>query len=147
MALDRVTLVDIVATHPSAGDGIDGWRSAMAESDGALSAARAFVARRLPVDSPAGQCVLSVGAVAGGDEAFRGAVSPRMIHTPQLNPFIADVGARLNRESLSARLTDRLAVLSPPTYFPLVLIHCKRCQQVHHSECAYNSRADQESCS
>jgi hypothetical protein len=119
LGLDRVALLDIVATYPSEEEGSQAWLGAMGEAGSALAAASKFIAERLPIDSPAGQFVLPIGAVFGGDEASRGSAMPRMIRTPQQNPFAGDPAVRHARQALTDQLRQMLNNLPKPRTFPV----------------------------
>lgn len=134
MGLDRVALLDVIATHPSDGVGSQPWSNAQVEAGNALRAADRFIGERLATDSPAGHFVVSVGSVVGGDEMYRGALSSRTIRLPQPNPRAEDPAGQPIRQALTRQLHELLTLLPQPRHFPVVLIHCPRCRQVHHTQ-------------
>ena len=98
--LDRVALLDIVATHPADGQGLEPWLIAARQSDIAYAAVQDVLNTRLRSDTPAGHFVCPIGAIVGGNEGFRGAGAPRMVRAPQENPLRSEPAAREIRSRL-----------------------------------------------
>lgn len=145
MGLDRFALVDIVGTLISDGES-GAWLSALGQAQLAREAMDMIIAGRLDANSAAGQFVWSVGAVADGDEGVRGAGGLQMLRPPQQNPKLAarDLEALKHREALLANITQLLADLPVPRYFPVTFLDCRECRNIHYFEdaaCPLNSKA------
>ncbi len=132
--LNRVALFDIVAGAPAGGEDSRAWFLAAQNATISLNAVREVIAARLPSNSPAGQLVWPVAAVAGGSEAFRGAGIPQVVRMPQDNPLIGNPDAKSTREALAARVLKMLSGLPQPRSFPIVLINCTRCKRLHQPQ-------------
>jgi hypothetical protein len=128
LGLDRVALLDILASEPVAGVGSDAWLVAGARARDFLEQMRAVLARRLPENSPVGHWVWSVGAVAVGHETARGAGGPLCLREALPNPRTA------TRTDIAARLVRLLGDLPQPRVWPVLLTDCRVCGRVHASE-------------
>ena len=133
LGLDRVALLDVIATTPADGQDMHAWLGAASNARIAFATMSDIIAARLPEDTVAGQFVWPVGAVIGGCERDRGASIPRLIRAPQDNPYRTNAIAQRTRTTLSEKLHTLLAILPQPTFFPVVLVCCKTCRAIHRS--------------
>ena len=131
LGLDRVALLDVIATTPAAGRDGQAWLHAMANATVALKTVRSFIETRLLNETLAGQFVWPVGAVIGGSESERGAGIPRMLRSPQENPRPYASEMQRNRDNLAARLFEMLRPLPTPRVFPVILVYCRTCDAIH----------------
>ena len=125
---NRVALLDVIATGPNGGD----WLTATYVADETRRVMLQDLDKRLPAACPAGHCVYSIGAVAGGNEASRAAVSADWRRAAQDSPLLVkDPVVREHRKELEGNLLDILAALPKPLYLKAVYCDCPDCRQVH----------------
>lgn len=129
LGLDRVAFVDIIAHHPSTGNGSDAWLTAGADAQSSLAAMSPTLAARLPDDSAAGQFAWSIGTVAGGDETMRGAGAPILLRPPQPNPW-----RTTDRSAFEGGIAEILRALPHPTSWPVILRDCRPCNAIHAAD-------------
>jgi hypothetical protein len=128
LGLDRVALLDVIATEPANGSDIYAWFAARNIAEGALKAMDQVLSDRLPPYSPAGHIALSPGAVVGGDESFRGAPIVKVLRAGD----VAAAGAQIpDRERLNSALQKALRAQTKPKFFPAVYVQCVECARIH----------------
>ncbi len=138
LGLDRVALLDVVATEPSDGENLFAWLAAHNTAEEALAAMESVLAARLPDYSPAAHIALSPGAVVGADEAFRGAPVCKILRPAQ----VSCLDGLPDRSRLNTAIRKSLAKLPRPTFFPAVYVQCSACSKIHslHDEsCGFSA--------
>ena len=126
LGLDYVGYLDIIANQPMTGDHPGAaWWAASGKSFRSFQLSQPFLDERVPENSPIGQWVWSVGAVAGKDERFAGAGAPRLLREPRRNPHTP---RRARLEELLAKL---LATVPRSTTYPVLLKDCRQCNTLH----------------
>lgn len=129
LGCDRVALLDLIANPPADGINMQAWHNASVIALRTESAMADVLSNRLPTDCTAGHWVYSVGAVAGGDETFRGSGLPQQYREAQ--PIVPIRGA--HRIKLIGAITDILSRVSPPYSLPAVYMNCRVCKRIHHA--------------
>lgn len=112
MGFDRVALLDIITNPPLSG--LDGQ---MAGCD---------LKNRLPVHSPAGHYVWSMG-----DEMQRGTGSPAELQVGGQNPLLQDAAVKACRAVINESLCNELGKLPVPRNLAAVFVDCKECGKLH----------------
>lgn len=139
MGLNKVALLDLIANPPVSGNDGQAWLIAgavAAASESAMKQKRARDAKgsvlneRLSEDSPVGHWILSLGAVAGGDESMRGAGMPVELRKAIENPLLQDSTTQSNRKEMEKNLDSILRGFIPRG-FPIILVDCRACRKIH----------------
>jgi hypothetical protein len=139
MGFDRVALLDLIANPPVGGPGSGGWLNALAVAGLSMEAMAPVLKGRLPSETRAGRFVLSIGAVEGGLEDKRGAISTRMLREARL---AATGEVQIYRKEVEDNLLKVLADLPRPkvvcdrdrlddSYVSFVFDDCVKCGKVH----------------
>jgi hypothetical protein len=129
LELDRVNLLDVIATEPATGTNLTAWFGAHSMSQAALAAIKDVLAARLPRYSPSGHMALVPGAVIGADESIRGAPLFEILRSGV--PAPARVGQSPGRARLNDKLRKVLAKQPNPRYYPAIFVQCVACERVH----------------
>lgn len=130
MGFDRVALLDIIA-NPAV-SGLDGqtWITALNVADLPQCALVSGLKNRLPVNSPAGHYVWSIGSVADG-RTERGAGSPVELQLAMQNPLLKDEEVKACRTAINERLHHELGKLPAPRNLRAIFVDCEKCGQIH----------------
>jgi hypothetical protein len=140
MGLNKIALLDFIANPHASGDDGQAWLLAgeiAAASENAMKHKRALDAKntvleeRLSDNSPIGHWVLSLGAVAGGDEGMRGAGMPVELRKAIENPLLQNSNTQTNRKQMGKNLGGILGSFAVPKGFPIILIDCRACRKIH----------------
>jgi hypothetical protein len=132
LGFNRVALLDIIASPPVSGPSGGAWVTAAAVANETRRAMSHDLEKRLPEDSPAGHCVYSIGAVAGGDEASRAAVSADWRRAALENPLLVDAPVvRAHRKQIEENLVKIFQALPKPLNLRAAYCDCPDCKQVH----------------
>jgi hypothetical protein len=131
LGCDRVGLLDLIANPPADGINMGAWHNASVISQDTETVMAGVLADRLPMDSPAGHWVYSVGAVAGGDETVRGAGLPQRYREAQEN--ILPSATKGVRSELNDGITEILSQVSRPYALPAIYMNCRICKRIHHA--------------
>lgn len=132
MGFNRVALLDVIASPPASGPDGGAWVTAAVVAEEARHAMSHDLNGRLPLVSPAGHCVYSIGAVVGGYEAYRGAVSADWRREAIDNPLLAkDPVVRGRREEVEENLLKIFEALPKPLNLRTAYCDCPDCKQVH----------------
>jgi hypothetical protein len=132
LGLDRVALLDIVASPPVSGPSGGAWISAAGVAGESRRVMQRVFDERLPKDSLAAHFVLSIGAVEGGDESRRGSCCVEELRASHDNRRLATApSVRKNRRKLERNLQETLASLPKPTNLRVIFVDCRRCGQIH----------------
>ncbi|MGO9272419.1 MAG: hypothetical protein ACLQOO_19685 [Terriglobia bacterium] len=132
MGFNRVALLDVIASPPASGQSGGAWVTAAGIADETRRAMLHDLDKRLPAASPAGHCVYSIGAVAGGDEASRAAVSADWRRPALDNPLlVSDPVVRGHRKLVEENLVKIFDALPKPPNLRAVYCDCLDCRQVH----------------
>lgn len=131
LGLDKIALLDLIANPPADGINIGAWSNAsMIASKTEKAMSKVFGNRLLP-NSAAGHWVYSLGAVAGGNEAMRGAGYPNQYRAPQQNSFAANSDISNERQSLEQSVTTIFNRVPNPYSLPALHINCRTCRIIH----------------
>lgn len=123
MGLNRVLLLDIIANPPSEGSDGSAWTEAAIGASASYRSMRPILESRLYQGCPAGHVALPSGAVPGGDETMRGAISPVLLRHAVDSPLLqTEPKVRARRQDLNERLLRRLKHISVPRYAPAVFV-------------------------
>lgn len=128
---DRVALLDLIANPPADGINMGAWHSASVVAQKTEDAMQQVLLNRLPADCAAAHWVYSVGAVAGGDETFRGSGLPQQYREAQ--PTARSGIGETQRTELNESIVDILSRVSPPYFLPAVYMNCRLCKRIHHA--------------
>lgn len=141
LGFDKIALLEVIANPPADGVNLGAWMNASAIADKTEQAMKRIISNRLPADSIAGHWVLSLGAVAGGDEIMRGSSYPTQYRLPQKNNFIIGSEVDARRQMMEKNITSILNKLPNPNSLPALYINCRSCRMIH--PCAMNHPCNQ----
>jgi len=130
MGFDRVALLDIIANPAVSGLNGQAWFTALNVADLPGRALASDLKNRLPVNSPAGHYVWSIGSVAGGGTE-RGAGSPVELQLAMQNPLLKDEEVKACRTAINERLHHELGKLPAPRNLRAIFVDCEKCGQIH----------------
>lgn len=128
---NRVALLDVVGNPPVTGPDGQAWLIAGGVAADSRRAMSRILEARLPVDSPIGHYVWSVGAVVGGHEGMRGSGSIEELRCPRDNPFLADVETTTQRSVIEEHLSGIFADLPKPQNLRVIFTDCRSCGAIH----------------
>lgn len=132
MGLDRVFLLDVIANPPVSGQDGQAWFLALEVATLAREAFSKDLQHRLPVKSPAGHYVWSVGSVVGGDETRRGAGSPLELRRGGPNPLlVGNSEVQSVRNEVNKNLLNGFNKLPAPRSLYAVFLDCDKCGEIH----------------
>jgi len=134
LGFNRVALLDVIANPPVSGPDGQAWLNAAAVAADSKRAMSRILERRLPLDSPAGHYVWSVGAVVGGHEGMRGSISIEELKVVRDNPLPSlDTQVSDRRHEVEKHLRNILTPLPKPLNLSLrvVFTDCQACGQIH----------------
>ena len=131
MGFDRVALLDIIANPPVSDWDGQAWFTALNVADLSRKALANDLKNRLPVNSPAGHYVWSIGAVTGGAETKREADAPLELHAGTQNPLLQDEEVKACRAAINQSLCSELGKLPGPRNLRAVFVDCEKCGQIH----------------
>lgn len=131
MGFDRVALLDVIANSPVSGLDGQAWFTTLNVADLSRRVWASDFKNRLPVNSPAGHYVWSVGSVAGGDGTERGAGSPVELQLATQNPLLKDEEVKACRSAINERLHHELGKLPAPRNLRAIFVDCEKCGQIH----------------
>lgn len=131
MGFDRVALLDVIANSPVSGLDGQAWFTALNVADLSRRALASDLKNRLPVNSPAGHYVWSIGSVAGGDGTERGAGSPVELQLAMQNPLLKDEEVKACRTAINERLHHELGKLPAPRSLRAIFVDCEKCGEIH----------------
>jgi len=131
LGLDKVALLDLIANPPADGINIGAWSNASTIASKTEKAMSKVFGNRLLPNSPAGYWVYSLGAVAGGNEAMRGAGYPNQYRAPQQNSFDANSDISNERQALEQSVTTIFNRVPTPYSLPALYINCRTCRVIH----------------
>lgn len=121
MGFDKVVLLDFIINPPVSGNGIDAWLQAVSVAIQTEKKMSRVLQNRLPGEFSAGHFVLSLGAVAGGDEVDRGSASPKALKPPVQNALLQEETVSNNRKEVEGNLKLLLESKAKPIAFPYIL--------------------------
>ncbi len=107
------------------------WSNASMIADKTEKAMAKIFSNRLLPNSIAGHWVYSLGAVAGGNEAVRGAGYPNQYRTPQPNNFATGTDSYNCRQAVAERVTSIFKCMPNPYSLPALYINCRTCRVIH----------------
>ncbi len=129
---DRVALLDVIANPPVFGPDGQAWLTVAAVADDSRAAMAHVLKKRLPVDSPAGPYVWSIGAVVGGDEGRRGSSSVTELRPAHDNPLLSEHSrVTERRRQVEESLGMLFASLPKPMNLRVIFSDCQACGQIH----------------
>lgn len=129
---DRVALLDVIANPPVSGPDGQAWIVAGDLADRARRAIAPLMKERLPVHSPVGHYVWSIGAVAGGDEGKRGAGFPVELRAAGENLSLSkDLMVRRRRVEVEENLRKMFEELPKPLNLRVIFVDCPGCGKIH----------------
>jgi hypothetical protein len=131
LGLDKVALLDLIANPPADGVNIGAWSNASMIASKTEKAMSKIFSNRLLLGSVAGHWVYSLGAVAGGNEALRGAGYPNQYRTPQQNIFATETDTYNRRQALEKSIISIFNRLPNPYSLPALYINCRNCRVIH----------------
>lgn len=131
LGCDGVALLDLIANPPADGINMGAWHNASVVALKTEDAMQQVLANRLLADCAAAHWVYSVGAVAGGDETFRGSGLPQQYREAQATARSEISEAQ--RIELEESIVDIFSRVSPPYFLPAVYVNCRLCQRIHHA--------------
>ena len=118
---DRVAQLDIIVNPPADGVNFEAWMNAAETACFARYQMATIFAQRLHPDFPAGHCVISMGAVAGGDETMRGAGGAEWLRKARTNPYLAQAQTQSARCYMESTLTRILGSVEQPRLLPAII--------------------------
>ena len=121
LPFNRIALLDFIVNPPATGQDGQAWLSAAATALDSLHDMTPALQNRLPADSPAGQFVMSWGAVAGGTEYWRGTGGPLLLRPAIENPRLIEPEVQARRHELEGNLRRLLVQRQKPSWFPAIL--------------------------
>lgn len=131
LGLDKVALLDLIANPPADGVNIGAWSNASTIASKTEKAMSKIFSNRLLPDSLAGHWVYSLGAIAGGNEALRGAGYPNQYRPPRQNDFATDADTFNRRQVVEKNITSIFNRLPNPYSLPALYINCRSCRAIH----------------
>lgn len=131
LGLNRIALLDIIATPPATGKDGEAWFVASANALAGLGEAQPVLSRRPLPETFIGHWAWPWGSVEGGLEHFRGAGAPQRIRPSLPNTFIADPMVEERRRNLVARVSGFLSDSLGPQISPYAMVYCPRCRRLH----------------
>jgi hypothetical protein len=131
MGFDRVALLDIIANPPASGLDGQAFVTALNVADLSRQALENDLNHRLPVHSPAGHYVWSIGSVAGGDEREPGAGYPVELQPAMQNPLLKDEEVKACRAAVNQSLQHELGKLPAPRNLRAIFVDCENCGKIH----------------
>ena len=147
MGFDKIALIDFIANPPQSGVDIEAWLAATLVANAssekmkqqkALHAKDTVLNERLLTTFPSGHWLLSMGAVAGGDESIRGSGIPVELRKACENPMLQNSKTQEYRKEMETNLNSVFAHLPLPRSLPVVLVDCRTCRSIHF----YNPEQD-----
>lgn len=144
MGFNRVGFFDFIANPPIDGLGSLPWEAASwfaSASIEALSQKEMHsnssehpdkIIPRLKEGSPVGHWLISKGAVAGGNESFRGTEITRLIQDAKENPHLQIETIQKHREEMEKSLASIFQQLPAPRSLPVVIVACLECDGLHY---------------
>lgn len=140
MGFNKVALLDIIANPPASGIDGQAWLIASNIAMTSMEEMLPVLKDRLPMRSPSGHWVWSIGSVIGGNETVRGTGAPICLRIADKNPFLqADSGTQSRRQKMESTLDLVFSKFPSPRSFPVIFIDCKFCGKIHMMEDACNS--------
>lgn len=131
LGLNRIALLDIIATPPATGKDGEAWFVASANALTGLDQASPILSRR-PLPEPfVGHWAWGWGSVEGGLEHFRGAGGPQRIRPSLHNILMADPTVEKRRRDLVATVSNLLSDSPGPRISPCVMVNCAHCHRLH----------------
>jgi|GEM_PF-1772287 len=131
LGCDRIALLDVIANPPADGVNMGAWHNPSVIALKTEDAMQQVLANRLPRECAAAHWVYSVGAVAGGDETFRGSGLPQQYR--EAEPTARAGISEAQRAELNGSIVDILSRVSPPYFLPAVYLNCRLCKRIHHA--------------
>jgi hypothetical protein len=144
MGFNKVGFFDFIANPPLDGAGSYPWTAASwfaSTSIDALSQKEMHsnsrehpdkIIPRFKEDSPVGHWLISKGAVAGGNESFRGAEITKLIQDAKENPHLQIETTQKHREEMEKNLTSIFQQLPVPRSTPVIIVACLECNGLHY---------------
>jgi len=120
LGFDRIGLLDIIANPPASGLNSQAWMNASSIAAHSQDAMNETLKVRLEHSSPAGHWVVSLGAVAGGDESECGVGGVDRIHEARANLNSQRPQDQTVRREMERKLAQILQSVRRPLSFPLV---------------------------
>jgi len=131
IGVNHAVLLDIIANPPVSGPNGGAWISALAVAAESANAMSSILDQRLLKESEAAHWVWSSGAVAGGDELYRGSGTPVELRPSRGNSRLTSTAAQLIRSEMEQRLNALFSKFPTPLVFPAIFVDCKTCGSIH----------------
>ena len=125
MGFDKVALLDIIANSPTP---VFSPENAIAS----IEVMSPILQQRLPIDSPAGHWIYSIGSVIGGDETVRGTDVLEELRKTKDNPCLkVNQVIQSQRQEMEKKLLSILSQFPSPRSYPVIFIDCMICGKIH----------------
>lgn len=144
MGFNRVGFFDFIANPPLSGTDSYPWSAASWLASSSIEALSQKdmhsnsrehpdkIIPRFEEGSPYGHWLISNGAVAGGNESFRGSEIIKRIQDAEENPLLQTETTQNHREEMEKSLASIFQQMPAPRALPIIIVACLDCGNLHY---------------